>query len=376
MTTLNSELTIKTMSLRNRLVLPPITTNYGTSKGMVNQDILHFYKERSKDMGLVIVEATSVQFNGRIVPCSLGLWDDSQIPGMAKLVKIIHKQGAAAVVQLNHAGSQSIPLKSKRHGFSPSRVVLRPDVEPIIMNTQDLAQLVNDFSKAAIRAEKAGFDGVEIHGAHFYLLSQFLSPLINKREDSYGGDARGRATLALEIVRTVRKNLGPGYPIFFRINAEERIPGGQTFEEALVIGRLLADEGVDVFDVSLIAQGGWKEKKGKKCLTGSSVLPKDQPSGANVALTAAFKKQIKLPVIAVGKFGIGKSAVTAVGDEDIDMIAIGRQMICDPRTAGKMLGKNDQDIIPCDDCLKCFATIGKGDPMGCKINQNLLSTNE
>ncbi|MBU1054081.1 MAG: MoaD/ThiS family protein, partial [Proteobacteria bacterium] len=116
MITLNSELTIKNMSFKNRLVLPPITTNYGTSKGLVTQDILHFYKERSKDMGLVIVEATSVQSNGRIVPCSLGLWDDSQIPGMIKLAKTIQKQGAIAVVQLNHAGPRCIPLKSKRHG--------------------------------------------------------------------------------------------------------------------------------------------------------------------------------------------------------------------------------------------------------------------
>ena len=152
MTTLNSEFTIKNMSFRNRLVLPPITTNYGTSKGLVTQDILHFYKERSKDMGLVIVEATSVQFNGRIVPCSLGLWDDSQIPGMARLSKTIKKQGAVAVVQLNHAGSRCIPLKNKRHGFSPSGVAFRPDVEPIIMNTQDIEQLVNDFSKAYFKS--------------------------------------------------------------------------------------------------------------------------------------------------------------------------------------------------------------------------------
>lgn len=371
MTTLNTELTIKNMSFRNRLVLPPITTNYGTPKGLVTQDILHFYKERSKDMGLVIVEATSVQSNGRIVPCSLGLWDDSQIPGMIKLAKTIQKQGAIAVVQLNHAGPRCIPLKSKRHGFSPSGVAFRPDVEPIIMNIQDIEQLVNDFSKAAIRAKKAGFDGIEIHGAHLYLLSQFLSPLTNKRDDCYGGNAKGRATLALEIVKNIRKKLGSEYPIFFRINAEEKIVGGQTLEDALAIGRLLADEGVDVFDVTLIAQGGWKEVDDKKLIIGSSALPKDQPSGANVAFTAAFKKEIGLPVIAVGKFGIGQAAVNAVRDEKIELIAIGRQMICDPQTAKKMLDGNDNDIIPCDECLKCFATIGKGVPMACKVNQNL-----
>ncbi len=371
MATINSKLTLKNMSLRNRLVLPPITTNYGSSKGIVTQDILDFYKERAKDVGLVIVEATSVHSAGRIVPGSLGLWDDSQVSGMAKLVKTIHKQGAIAVIQLNHAGSRCTPVKTKRHGFSPSGVAFRPDVEPIIMNTEDIEQLIRDFSRAAVRAEKAGFDGVEIHGAHLYLLSQFLSPLTNKRDDRYGGNAKGRATLALEIVKEVRKNLAPDYPIFFRINAEERILGGQTLEDAVIIGRLLKDAGVDVFDVTLIAQGGWKEDNGEKFLVGSSALPKDQPSGANVALTLAFKKEIGLPVIAVGKFGIGEAAVNAVKNENIEMIALGRQMICDPKTAKKMLEGNDQDIIPCDECLKCFATIGKGDPMACKINRNL-----
>jgi len=377
MTILNSELTIKQLSIRNRLVLPPITTNYGSSKGLVTEDILDFYKTRSQDVGLTIVEATSIQESGRIVPCSLGLWNDSQIPGMAKLVETIQQQGALAVVQLNHAGPRCPPNKDKRQGFSPSGVAFRPDVKPIIMTTKDIEQLINDFSKAAMRASKAGFDGIEIHGAHLYLLSQFLSPLTNKREDRYGGDAKGRATLALEIVKNIRENLGPEYPIFFRINVEERIKGGQTLEDAIVIGRILADEGVDVFDITLIAHGGWKEVDNnlkvtrKKILMGSSALPKDRPSGSNVALTTAFKEKTGLPVIAVGKFGVGPAAVNAVKNEKIDMVAVGRQMICDPQSARKMLDGNDNDIIACDECLKCFASIGKGVPMACKVNKNL-----
>jgi len=121
----------------------------------------------------------------------------------------------------------------------------------------------------------------------------------------------------------------------------------------------------------LITKGGWKVSGDKKMLVGSSALPKDQPSGANVALTAAFKEKIGLPVIAVGKFGRGQAAVDAVENEKIDMIAIGRQMICDPKAARKMLDGNQADIIACDECLTCFATLGKGVPMACKINKNL-----
>ncbi len=371
MTFFNSELLIKKMRFRNRLVLAPITTNYGSSKGLVTQAVLDFYKERSKDVGLVIVEATSVSSTGRIVPGSIGLWDDSQVSGMTKLVKTIKKQGALTVVQLNHSGPRCPPMTNKRHGFSPSGVAFRPDVVPIIMNEGDIEQLIRDFSKAALRAQKSGFDGVEIHGAHLYLLSQFLSPLTNKREDRYGGDAKARARLALDIVKDVRKHLGPDYPIFFRINAEERIPGGLTLDDALVMGKLLKEAGVDVLDISLIAHGGWKEMNGKTYLAGTSALPKDKPSGANVALTAAFKKETGLPVIAVGKFGIGDAAVNALKHENIDMIAIGRQMICDPKTAKKMLEGKDHEIIPCEECLKCFASLGKAEPVACKVNPNL-----
>lgn len=368
---LNSKVTIKNMELRNRLVLPPITTNYGSPEGLVTENILHFYRERSKDIGLTIVESTSVHPCGRIVSNGLGLWDDDQIPGMKSLANTIREQGAKAVVQLNHAGPACFPRENERQGFSPSGVAFRPDVEPIIMDTNAIDQLINDFSAAAVRASKAGFNGVEIHGAHLYLLSQFLSPLTNSRDDIYGGDAKGRATLAIKIVKKVREALGPDYPIFFRINAGEKIDGGLTFEDALIIGKLLADAGVDVFDVSLIAQGGWKKIEDKKYLTGTSVLPKDKPPGANTSFTAAFKKEVGRPVIVVGKFGAGNAAVQAVENEQVEMVAIGRQMICDPQSAKKILNGKDNEIISCEECLKCFSTIGKGSPLGCKVNENL-----
>jgi len=237
--------------------------------------------------------------------------------------------------------------------------------------TKDIEQLVDDFVKAAVRACKAGFDGVEIHGAHLYLLSQFLSPLTNKRDDRYGGTAKNRATLALEIVKKVRQNIGDQYPIFFRINAEEKIEGGQTLEDAIIIGKLLANEGVDIFDVSLIAHGSWKKDKDKNYLVGSSALAKDKPSELIKDQTSAFKKEVRRPVIVVGKFGVGNAAVHAVENEQIELVAIGRQMICDPLSAKKILNGNGDEIIPCDECLKCFATIGKGSPMACKVNKNL-----
>ncbi|MCG8551826.1 MAG: NADH:flavin oxidoreductase, partial [Desulfobacterales bacterium] len=299
------------------------------------------------------------------------LWNDGQIDGMRQLVRVIHKQGAAAVIQLNHAGPRCAPDSSLTQGFSPSGIAFRPDVSPVVMDQQDVVKLVDDFTSAAVRAGEAGFDGVQIHGAHLYLLSEFLSPLTNKRDDEYGGDIAGRARAAVDIVKQVKSNIQKDMVIFFRINAEERIEGGQTLEDSLKAASLLKTAGVDVMDVSLIAYGGFREIDGKVVLQGSSALSKDAPSGANIALTAEFKKHLGCPVIGVGKFGAGPQVREAVERHGIDLVAIGRQMICDPESAGKILDGNSDQITPCDECLACFASIGKGKPMMCKVNRNL-----
>jgi NADPH2 dehydrogenase len=371
MATLQDEVIINGMRLRNRIAMPPVTTNYGTPEGIVTEDTMQFYTDRSNDVGLVIVESTAVRDDGRIVPGSLGLWQDGQVPGMARLAAAIKKLGAAAVVQINHAGARCHPAGGEMQGASPSGFRFKPDVAPISLSPEQIEQMAADFAAAAGRAVEAGFDGVEIHGAHFYLISEFLSPLTNQRNDRYGGDARARATFALEVVRSVRERLGKSYPILFRLNAVEKVEGGQTLEDALVVSKLLADEGVDVLDVSLIANSSWKEMDDRRILVASSAFPKDQPAGANVQPTAAVKEAAGLPVIAVGKLGEGDVAGESVRNLPIDIVAIGRQMIADPDAAGKILAGKHEEIIRCDECMTCYATIGKGKPMGCKVNRNL-----
>ena len=371
MARLQEEVTINGMRLRNRVSLPPLTTNYGIPQGLVTEAIIQFYEERSRDVGLVIVEASAVRADGRIVPGSLGLWEDGQVAGMASLADSIKKLGAAAVVQINHAGARCFPGGGEMQGASPSGFAFRPDVTPFAMRSTQIDQMVADFADAAGRAAEAGFDGVEIHGAHFYLISQFLSPLTNRRHDRYGGDARARATFALELVRAARERLGRGYPILFRLNAVEKVAGGQTLADALAVSRFLADEGVDALDVSLVAHSTWREVEGRRFLVASSALPKEQPAGANVSLAAKVREATGLPVIAVGKLGEGDVAAESVRDLPIDIVAIGRQMIVDPDSAGKILAGKGNEIIPCEECMTCFATIGRGAAMACKVNRNL-----
>ena len=371
MVTLRDEVIINGRRLRNKIAMPPLTTNYGSPNGIVTEEIVQFYRERSKDVGLVIVEASAVRADGRILSGSLGLWENGQVNGMAGLADSIKKLGAAAVVQISHAGARCFPVGGEMQGASPSGFAFRPDVAPFSMSPTQIDRMVTDFADAAGRAAEAGFDGVEIHGAHFYLISQFLSPLTNRRHDRYGGDARARANFALEVVRAARKKLGSRYPILFRLNAMENVEGGQTLEDALVVSKLLADGGVDALDVSLIANSSWKEVEGQHFLAASSALSKEQPAGANISLAAAVKEAANLPVIAVGKLGEGDVAEESVRNLPIDIVAIGRQMIADPDAAGKILAGKGSEIIPCEECMTCFATIGRGAPMACKVNRNL-----
>lgn len=232
-----------------------------------------------------------------------------------------------------------------------------------------MCRAVSDCGTTA-RAEAAGFDGVEIHGAHLYLLSQFLSPLTNLRTDAYGGSAEGRAALAIEIVRAVRERLGPDYPIFFRMNALENLEGGTEPDEAAAIAVHLASAGVDVLDLSLAVQGVWKEEGSGKLVMTTSVYARDETPGGVVDLAAKFKKESGLPVIAVGRLGSGAAARQALG-AGADLVAVGRQMICDPGTAGKILSGRENEILECEACQACFACLGKGKPVRCKLNKNL-----
>jgi 2,4-dienoyl-CoA reductase-like NADH-dependent reductase (Old Yellow Enzyme family) len=369
--TLQDEVIINDMRLRNRIALPPLTTNYGSPQGLVTEEIIRFYERRSKDVGLVVVEASAVRFDGRIVPGSLGLWEDEQVAGMARLADTIKALGAAAVIQINHAGARCIPGEGGMHGASPSGFAFRPDVAPIILSSAQIDRLVADFADAAGRAAEAGFDGVEIHGAHFYLIGQFLSPLTNQRTDRYGGDVHQRSAFALDVVRATRQKLGENYPILFRFNALENVEGGQTLTEGLEVSRLLVRGGVDALDVSLVANSSWNEVDGRRLLAPSSALSKKQPAGANVPLAAAVREATGIPVIAVGKLAEGTVADESLRKSPIDIVAIGRQMIADPDTAGKILAGKGADIIPCEECMTCFATIGRARPMGCKVNRDL-----
>lgn len=372
MTALRDSLQINGMRVPNRLVFPPITSNYATAEGEVTDAMLGFYRQRSRGIGLVIVEAVAVRPDGRITPYSLGLWRDEQIEGMARLVRAIKAEGARAVAQISHAGARCTPNQGALAGASPSGVALRADVAPLVLDERQMATIRADFAAAARRALAAGFDGVEVHGAHFYLLSQFLSPLTNKRTDRYGGDAAGRAIFPAEVVQAVREAVGPSIPVLARLNAVEGGEGGQRLDDAVVAAQRLVAAGVDALDVSAIPEARWVENGGARLLqTSRAALPKEQAGGANVPYAATIRGATGVPVIAVGKIWTSALANAALAEGAADLIAIGRQMIADPASAMKILSGREEEIIPCNECMGCFVSVAlKVGPLKCTVNLN------
>lgn len=370
MAKLGDPIVVKGVWLRNRLVLPPITTSYGTTQGEVTDRVLGFYRQRSRDVGMVVVEATVVRADGRLVPRSLGLWHDGQIPGMARLARTIKGEGAAAVVQIAHAGARSVPVDEGICRPSPSSVRLAPGPEPTVLRQEQVSDLVEDFVAAVARAAEAGFDGVELHGAHHYLISQFLSPLTNYREDRYGGDAAGRSTFALDVVRAIRHRLGDSYPLLFRFNAVELLEGGQSIEEGIVVARLLESAGIDVLHSSLLAQGGWRESRGEHYLATTSALPKEQPLGTALPYAGRIRAAVGIPVIAVGKLWSSAVAERTIGEGQADLVAVGRQMIIDPEAAAKIMAGRDSEIVRCQECNVCFGSIRRDTGLVCDVNKN------
>jgi NADPH2 dehydrogenase len=230
--------------------------------------------------------------------------------------------------------------------------------------------VIQAFAAAARRAKAAGFDGVEVHAAHYYLLSQFLSPYANRRQDRWGGDPLCRVRIGVEVTRAIRDAVGPRFPVFCRMHGVERFEGGMSTEDAITCGRAFAAAGVDVIDASAIGQASFGSWEGQSYLNTSSVLPKGAPPGAFAPFAGRLRQALGVPVIAVGKMGEPGVAQRALDEGQADLVAIARQLIADPCAAEKLLAGRDGEIERCQECLTCFAAIRKG-PLKCRVNRAL-----
>jgi NADPH2 dehydrogenase len=321
--TLADPLTVRTVTLRNRIVMPPMQSGKAGFDGAVTNKLVNFYVRRSAALGLPIVEHAYVSLTGKLSHKQLGIYDDSLIEGFRSLANSLHAVGAPAVLQITHAGAVT---NKNVTGSEPVGPTARQKNRAL--KNAELEQVADEFVLAAERAVKAGFDGVELHGAHGYLLCQFFSPLFNQRGDEFGGSLENRMRFPLMVVEKVRAALG-GRLLLYRLGADDLAPKGTHIEDAVAFAQKLEGAGVDILDVS----GG---------MCGAYPKQLKNVKGYFVPQAARIKKVVKVPVIGVGRITQAEHADRLVRDGQVDLVAVGRAFLKDPDWAQKALEETKQ----------------------------------
>ncbi len=354
---------IKGMKLKNRVVMPPMVTNFATEDGAVTRRMVRYYQERARGgVGLVIVEMSACHPAGKGFPCMVAAYHDRFIPGLNELAEGIQVYGPCAALQIGHAGRQTSRHISGYPVKAPSPIPVSGTTEiPQEMSPGEIEEAVEAFGAAALRAKRAGFDAVELHGTHGYLLNQFLSPYTNQRVDDYGGNFEKRLRFAVEVIRAVRGRVGDDYPVLFRLCANEYLEDekGITLSLAKEIGPRLVEAGVDMLHVT----GGMGE-------TGDHLIqPLYYDRAYNVYLAEGIKEVVgETPVIAAGSIMDPDLAGRILKEGKADLVAVGRGLIADPQFVNKAKDGAPHQIRPCIRCNECTGRLRKGFRLSCTVN--------
>ena len=322
MSKLLNPIKIRSLSLNNRLVMPPMATGK-CPDGNVTEDILNYYDEKSKGgyIGLIIIEHSYVSPEGKAHKNQLSISDGVDLDKLKTLADTIHKNGSKAVMQINHAGIQTSKEVTGYPSVGPSGVPNSKGVIADELSIEQIKEIVNAFGKAALRVKEAGFDGVEIHAAHGYLLHQFFTPLTNKRTDAYGGDVKNRVRIHLEVIEEIKKAVGYDFPILLRLGASDYTEGGVTIEDSLIAAKEFEKAGISILDVS----GGVR----------GFLVPGAKEEGYFWPLTKALKEILSIPVILTGGIVTPEKAEKLLEEEKADLIGVGRAIYKDSGWAKK-----------------------------------------
>jgi 2,4-dienoyl-CoA reductase-like NADH-dependent reductase (Old Yellow Enzyme family)/thioredoxin reductase len=350
---------IRKLEFKNRIVMPPMATNFAGEDGSVNERHIAYYLRRARGgVGYVTFEHTGVLRQGRAFPNMALIDSDQQIPSFKELVEGVHKEGGKIVIQINHAGRNTSPLITGSPIVAPSAIPCPVRMEmPKELSHEEIQRIIEAFGAAALRVKETGADGVEIHMAHGYLINQFLSPFSNKREDEYGGDADRRMRMALEVLRAVRNKVGAEFPVLCRLSADEYVDGGLKIDASKEIAKALERNGADALHVSA-------------CVAASGYLnhpPYYAEEGVFVHLAQGIKSVVGIPVISVGRIRTPELANQILEEKKADLISMGRALIADPELPAKALQGRTGEIIPCISCNRCIQSIRKG-ALACAVN--------
>lgn len=345
------------LGLSNRIVLAPVATNLGNDAGYATEALIHYYTARAHGgAGLIVVESCTVAPEGKATLRQLSIADDEAVAGYQKLTEAVHRFDTKIVLQLQHAGRSSV---SGETPVAPSPIpcplVGRPPRE---LSRSDLTRVEDRFGAAARRAREAGFDGVEVHLAHGYLLNQFLSPLANQRTDEYGGTFENRLRFPLQVIRRVRREVGDDFTVTCRISASEFLDGGLEIEDMQEVVKRVIPAGIEAVSVSGGTYGSveWV------------IQPCSIPRGCFTALAREIKQAVPVPVIVAGRLNPEK-ALEAVQKGWTDLVAFGRGLVADPELPNKLKKGRRDDVIPCISCNQgCIGRVFSGDHISCLLN--------
>ena len=361
-----SPLTVKNMTIKNRIVMMPMGTNYGEQNGEMSFLHINYYEQRAKGgTGLIIVENASIDSpQGSNGTTQLRIDHDNYLPRLFKFCETIHRYGTKLAIQINHAGASAVSSRINMQPVSASDVPSKEGGEiPRPLSKDDILHIVKKYGEAAKRAQTAGFDAVEIHAGHSYLISQFLSPITNKRTDEFGGSVENRTRFCRMVIDEVRKQVGPFFPIMLRLSADELMEGGNTLEDTLEYLDYLQEE-VDIFDVSCGLNGSIQYQIDANYL----------PDGWRSYMAKAVKEKFNKPCISMGNVRDPKVAERILADGDADLIGMGRGLIADPAWVNKVATGHECDLRKCISCnVGCAGNrIGVNRPIRCTVNPSVL----
>jgi len=358
---------LRGVDIPNRIVMPSMTTRLATPEGVVTPELIRYYVTRAEGgTGLVTVEMCSPEPAGRHRAGELAILHDRFLPGLQELTSRLKAAGARSAVQIGHAGGHTRQDVTGLPPVAPSAIphevqeVNTRTVVPVELTRDRIREVVKTFAEAAERAKRASFDVVEIHGAHGYLIAQFLSPLDNHRTDEYGGSLRNRARFALEVLEACRARVGD-FPLIFRFSADEYAPGGLTLDEGREIAPWFVEAGADALHVT----GGCYRSRPSGALM---IPPMGYPEATFLHLARAIKERVTVPVIAVGRLHDPSLAERLLAEGQADMVALGRQLIADPEWPRKVREGRLDEIRPCVACNTCVDGMREGARLQCLVN--------
>jgi 2,4-dienoyl-CoA reductase-like NADH-dependent reductase (Old Yellow Enzyme family)/thioredoxin reductase len=347
---------IGSLEVKNRLLMAPMSVYLANPDGTVSDDLIRFYVDRAKGgMGLIFTEYAFVNPTGRSCPRQTSVAEDAMIPGLTRMAAAIHEAGAKVCLQLQHGGRRSIV-----EATAPSPIpMLKNSVTPRAYTTEEVYQLIDDFVNAAVRAKKAGYDMVEVHCSHGYLLSDFVSPRSNRRTDEFGGTTENRAKVVVKIIRGIKEACGKDFPISIRLSGDELVTDGNKKRDAAALAMILEDAGADMINVSCGV-----------CGVGHGIAPAAKETGHNVEAAEEIHHAVDIAVAVAGRITEPSYIEFLLRSDKVQFVSIGRAMFADAEFANKAAEGREDEIAPCVGCLqRCYGQFGHGGRhRGCMIN--------